>query len=64
MLLAVVMLDVESAHATETAVLEAKVGQRLVLDDPLVRSLPAITVDVTFETGSGKVSRRYTGALL
>jgi hypothetical protein len=45
-------------------VLQGAVKQRLVLDDPLLKSLPAVTVDVTFETGQGKKSGRYTGVLL
>ena len=44
--------------------LEGAVKQRLVLDDRLLRSLPAVTIDITFETAEGKKSGRYTGALL
>jgi hypothetical protein len=44
--------------------LEGAVKQRLVLDDRLLKSFPAVTINVTFETGEGKESGRYTGALL
>jgi hypothetical protein len=45
-------------------VLEGAVGHRLVLDEALVKSLPAVTTDVSFETDKGKSSGRYTGVLL
>jgi hypothetical protein len=45
-------------------ILGGSVQQRLVLDDALFKSLPAVTVDVTFETDNGKKSGRYTGVLL
>ena len=48
----------------EMAVLEGAVKQRLVLDDTLLKSLPATSIDVAFETGEGKKSGRYTGVLL
>jgi hypothetical protein len=38
--------------------------QRLVLDQTLLQSLPAVTIDVTFETAQGSKSGRYTGVLL
>ena len=44
--------------------LEGAVEQRLVLDDRLLKSFPAVTIDVTFETGEGKKTGRYTRALL
>ena len=40
------------------------VKQELILDEALLKSLPAVTVDVTFETGEGKKSGSYTGVLL
>jgi hypothetical protein len=52
------------AQSAEAPILEGEVKQRLVLDDRLLKSFPAVTIDVTFETGEGKKSGRYTGALL
>jgi len=43
---------------------QGTVKQRLVLDDALLKSMPAVTIDVTFETGQGKKSGLYTGVLL
>jgi len=45
-------------------VLEGAVKQQLVLDEAFLKSFPATTIDVTFETGQGKSSGRYTGVLL
>jgi hypothetical protein len=53
-----------SSGSSEPAVLQGAVKQRVILDDALLRSLPAVTIDVTFETGQGKKSGRYTGVLL
>jgi hypothetical protein len=39
------------------------VKQRPILDDAFLRSLLAVTIDVTFETAQGKKSGRYTGVL-
>jgi len=44
-------------------VLQGTVKQRLILDDALLRSLLAVTIDVTFETAQGKKSGRYTDVL-
>ena len=44
--------------------LQDTVEQRPILDDAFLRSLLAVTIDVTFETGQGKKSGRYTGVLL
>jgi hypothetical protein len=52
------------AWSEDRAVLKGAVKQELVLDEALLKSLPAVTVDVTFETGEGKKSGRYTGVLL
>jgi len=52
------------SESTQPAVLQGAVKQHLVLDDALLKSLPAVTIDVTFETGQGKKSGRYTGVLL
>ena len=38
------------------------VHNRLVLDGELIKSLPAVTIDVTFETGEGKKSGHYIPA--
>ena len=38
--------------------------QELVLDETLLRSLPTVTIDVSFETGQGKKSGSVTGVLL
>jgi hypothetical protein len=52
------------SESSQPAVLQGAVKQHLVLDDALLKSLPAVTIDVTFETGQGKKSGRYTGVLL
>jgi hypothetical protein len=64
LLLAFMMPQAAPAQSDEPAVLEGAVRQRLVLDEAFVKSLPAITIDVTFETDKGKSSGRYTGVLL
>jgi hypothetical protein len=56
LLLAFTMPEAAPAQSDEPAVLEGEVRQRLVLDEAFVKSLPAITIDVTFETD--KESRR------
>jgi hypothetical protein len=45
-------------------VLQGNVKKQLVLDEVFLKSLPAVTIDVTFETGQGKKSGRCTGVLL
>jgi hypothetical protein len=50
-------------RVTSTAVLQGAVKQQLVLDDALLKSLPSVSIDVTFER-QGKKSGRYTGVLL
>jgi hypothetical protein len=52
------------SEPAETPILKGAVKQRLVLDDTLLKSLAPVTIDVTFETGEGKKSGRYTGVLL
>jgi hypothetical protein len=52
------------AEQAGAPVLEGAVKQRLVLDDPLLRSFAPTTIDVTFETSEGEKSGRYTGVLL
>ena len=52
------------SQSPEPAALEGAVKQRLVLDKNLLKSLPAMTIDVTFETGNGRSSGHYTGVLL
>jgi hypothetical protein len=64
LLLAVMVPDLGSAQPGEPAVLEGAVRQRLVLDEALVKSLPAIAIDVTFETDKGKSSGHYIGVPL
>ena len=39
------------AWGEDRAVLRGSVKQELILDEALLKSLPAVTVDVTFETG-------------
>jgi len=59
------MADVHAwSQASEPAVVEGAVKQRLILDEALLTSLPAVAIDVTFETGQGKKSGRYTGVPL
>lgn len=62
--LAALTVNVSRSEPTATPVLQGSVQQRLVLDDTLLKSLPAVSVDVTFETGEGKKSGHYTGVLL
>jgi hypothetical protein len=52
------------SESSQPAVLQGAVKQRLILDAALLQSLPAVTVDVTFETGQGRKPGRYTGILL
>src|SRR5262245_3387106 len=49
---------------SKPAVLRGAVKQELVLDETLLRSLPAVTIDVSFETSQGKKSGSFTGVLL
>jgi hypothetical protein len=48
----------------DQAVLPGAVKEELVLDEALLKSLPVVTVDVTFETGEGKKTGSFTGVLL
>ena len=47
---------VSGGEGADRAVLRGAVKQELVLDETLLKSLPAVTVDVSFETGEGKKS--------
>jgi hypothetical protein len=62
--LAVMTPESGRAQSPEPPALEGAVKQRLVLDKNLLKSLPTMTIDVTFEAGNGKSSGRYTGVLL
>jgi hypothetical protein len=62
--LAALTVNIGRSEPAATPVLQGAVEQRLVLDDTLLKSLPAVSVDVTFETGEGKKSGHYTGVLL
>jgi hypothetical protein len=64
LLLAFMMPLAAPAQLDEPAVLEGAVRHRLVIDEAFVKSLPATTINVTFETDKGKSSGRYTGVLL
>jgi len=46
------------------AVLRGAVNHELVLDEALLKSLPAVSIDVCFETGQGRKSGSYTGVPL
>ena len=52
------------SESSEPAVLEGAVKQQLVLDEVFLRSLPSVTIEVTFETAQGSKSGRYTGVPL
>ena len=52
------------SESPQPAVVQGTVKERLVLDEVFLKSLPAVTIDATFETGQGKKSGRYTGVLL
>jgi hypothetical protein len=64
LLLAAVSPTLAAGEGPEPAVLRGAVKQELVLDEALLTSLPQVSVDVSFETGEGKKSGRYTGVLL
>jgi hypothetical protein len=46
------------------AILRGAVKQELVLGEALLKSLPQVSVDVSFETGEGKKSGSFTGVSL
>ena len=52
------------AFSDDHAVLRGAVKHEFVLDDALLKTFPAITVNVTFETGQGKKVGTYAGVLL
>jgi hypothetical protein len=62
--LAVIAPGLALSEVAEPPVLRGAVKQQLVLDEALLKSLPATTVDVTYETGEGKKSGSYRGVLL
>jgi hypothetical protein len=62
--LAVLTGNESRSEPLATPALQGSVQRRLVLDKTLLESLPAVTVDVTFETDQGEKSGRYTGVLL
>src|SRR5262245_57434341 len=49
---------------SKPAVLRGAVKREVVLDEALLKSLPAVNIDVSFKTGQGKKSSSYTGVLL
>ena len=59
-MVAVLLAAVAPAHArgeaTKPAALRGTVKQELVLDESLLKSVPAVTVDVSFDTSEGKRS--------
>jgi hypothetical protein len=61
---AALTLNSSRSEPTTAPVILGAVEHRLVLDEMLLKSLPAVAVDVTFETGEGEKSGRYTGVLL
>src|SRR5262245_8109425 len=63
-LLAVVAPGLAAVEATEPVVLRGAGKKELALDETLLKSLPSMTVDVSFDTGEGKRSGSYTGVLL
>ncbi len=63
-LLAAVAPVLAVGQGARPAVLRGAVRHALVLDEALLKSLPAVSVDVSFETGEGKKSGSYTGVLL
>jgi hypothetical protein len=64
LLLAAFSPALAAGEGGEPAVLRGAVQHELVLDEALLASLPQVSVDVSFETGEGKKSGRYTGVLL
>lgn len=50
--------------AAAPAVLDGAVTQPLVLDEALLKSLPQVTIEVSFETGEGRKSGTYSGVPL
>ena len=63
-LLAVLVPALAVGEDATPAVLRGAVKHGLVLDEALLKSLPAISIDVTFETGQGRKSGSYTGVPL
>ena len=63
-LLAVLAPTLAISEDSRPAVLRGAVKQELVLDETLLRSLPVVTIDVSFETSQGQKSGNFTGVLL
>jgi len=56
--------DTLPAFAQDPAVLDGTVKTRLELSETMLRSVPKTEIDVDFETGKGRETGRYAGALL
>jgi hypothetical protein len=63
-LLSVVAPSLVLGEAAKPAALLGAVKQELVLDETLLKSLPSVTIEVSFDTGEGRTSGSYTGVLL
>src|SRR5262245_25216390 len=63
-LLAVLGPSLAVSEESGPAVLRGAVKQQLVLNEALLKSLPAVNIDVSFETSQGKKSGNFTGVLL
>jgi hypothetical protein len=63
-LLAVLVPALAVGEDAAPAVLRGAVKHELVLDEALLKSLPAVSVDVSVETGQGRKSGSYTGVPL
>jgi hypothetical protein len=62
MCLAALTFDASRGEPATAPLVLGAVHNRLVLDGELLKSLPAVTIDVTFETGEGKKSGHYIPA--
>jgi hypothetical protein len=62
--LAVIAPVIGWSEQTGPAVLRGAVRKQLAIDEALLKSLPSVTVAVTFEGGQGKKCGSYTGVLL
>src|SRR5262245_20657420 len=63
-LLAAVAPTLVLGEAIKPAVLRGTVKQELVLDETLLKSLPSVNVDVSFDTSEGEKFGSYIGVLL
>jgi hypothetical protein len=64
LLAALFLLAPRVSLGAEPAMLQGAVKEQLILDEALLKSLPEVAVDVTFETGQGKKSGHYSGVAL